>query len=227
MKNKIALVRATDIIPFDGIIYPPANAQQISKDQSSFTLEMNSLLRETSLDVSEYMPYTSTYNSMSLWALNSVVPDDPDGNNVFSDKPCAIIEDLDEQLESGTEFISLAPTDTAIKGNVSLSKNSVILISKEKWKSLSEEDKNKLNSLSIKIFEGDLRQAVSETLKERGYSPEELSLSGENLHSSDSRGFLPSETRSETLGSIYEIANQNRYFNGITLQCNYKSSRHP
>ena len=84
------------------------------------------------------LPYNSDYNSMVLWSLNGLVPDDM--NNTFSDKTCAIIDGLAEQIEQ-SEMVSLVPTDTAIKGNVNLSNKATILIDKDRYETLSLEEK--------------------------------------------------------------------------------------
>lgn len=83
--------------------------------------------RETVLK--QYIPYMSDYNSMVLWSINGLVPDDSEngfGNNTFSNKKCAIIDGLAEQLQL-SNVVSLVPTDTAIRGNVKLSKSSIYI----------------------------------------------------------------------------------------------------
>ena len=225
MSEKIAIVRATDHIPFDGIVKTVSSSISLSKEKGSmFSFEMESMLRELNGgEISQeefekkYLPYVSKYNSMSLWALNSLVPDDPDNKNVFSNKDCAIIDDLEEQINNGSEFISLAPTDTAIKGDVALSGKSTILISKERFSTLSDEEKEKLSKFNVKVFDGDLKEAVSHALTEKGYNAENLSLEGKYLRDSSSKGFIESPTSQETLDSIYEISNNHRNINGTTL----------
>lgn len=74
----------------------------------------------------EYLPYVSDYNSMVLFSLNGLCPDDNEhgfGNNTFSNKNCVIIEPLEHHIN---ETISLVPTDTAIKGDVYLSNDAII-----------------------------------------------------------------------------------------------------
>ena len=155
--NNIAIVRATNVIPFDGIVRPISEVPYIKKNTSStFAYEIKSLLKQqdviksiTYVDEEEdkkigkenekilqqYIPYSSEYNSMVLWAINGLVPDDI--NNIFSNKDCAIIESLEEQIDN-SEVISLNPTDTAIKGNVKLSPKAVIKIRKERYDKLTQ-----------------------------------------------------------------------------------------
>lgn len=102
IKN-IALVRATNIIPFEGIVHPLSEVPYLKKENgTAFSFAMFDLLKEqgkmkkidwTKLDelseidkennriLREYMPYNSDYNSMVLWSLNGLVPDDT--NNIF------------------------------------------------------------------------------------------------------------------------------------------------
>ena len=93
--SNIALVRATDVIPFDGIVKPISEVPYLKKNTSSkFAFAMNDLLRKVgkmppiTFEIMEediknrqeilkkYIPYTSDYNSMVLWSINGLVPDD-------------------------------------------------------------------------------------------------------------------------------------------------------
>ena len=170
--ENIALVRATDIIPVNGVIVPVSEVPYLTKDRNQMLgVAITGLLkrkgiitpidfsrlddekymedknREINTVTSDYIPYSSNYNSMVLFSLNGIVPDDKEagfGNNTFSNKKCAIIDSLSSHID---DVISLNPTDTAIKGNVKLSSDAVVLIEKNTYNTLSEEDKIKLNSL--------------------------------------------------------------------------------
>lgn len=223
IKN-IALVRATNIIPFDGIVHPVSEVPYIKKEKgTAFTYAINDLLRKLSkineegywtkteeeqekMDrqnkeiLEQYLPYNSDYNSMVLWALNGLVPDDM--NNTFSNKTCAIIESLEEQIDS-SEIVSLVPTDTAIKGSIKISNKAIILISKERYDSLSEQEKKQLESLdlTIQVFEGTLQENVNETLNNSGiYTAEQLSLTRAD------KGYFTSDTKEELIETIQDIA---------------------
>jgi len=165
--HNIAMVRATNAIPFDGKVHPVKDTTFIKKENSTpFQGEFFSLLRrkgvlhpidwETPEEeritveeknkqiVAEYMPYTSMYNSMVLWSLNGLVPDD--AFNKFSQKTCAIVDGLEEQVEQ-SEIISIMPTDTALKETVTLSKNATLLIAKQRYEQLSQQQKEQLEQL--------------------------------------------------------------------------------
>ena len=249
IKN-IALVRATNVIPFDGVVRPVSEEPYLEPEKgSSLSFEINSLLRrqgklneidwlrpeeerneiqaQNNKILEQYMPYNSNYNSMVLWALNGMVPDDNSkggtfGNNIFSNKDCAIIDGLEEQLAQ-SEITSLVPTDTAIKGNVKLSNQAIILLSKERYESLSQEEKDKLSTLdlTLEIFEGDLTEAVNKTLEKSGrYTAETLSLSKED------RGYIHSTTSDEVIEIIGKIAKENGiaqelHWNIIVRQSDY------
>jgi hypothetical protein len=158
---------------------------------------------------------------MVLFSLNGLVPDDI--NNTFSNKNCAIIEDLSAQIGS-TEFISIYPTDTAIKGTVNLSKKAIILIRDDIYNSLSRVEKYALELIDPDIitFNGDLTAAVEHALSASGvYQPEKLSLSRAD------HGYIASDTSEETIKVIREIAqtyniSQELFFNILTGQTDLK-----
>lgn len=117
--ENIALVRATNIIPTEGIIVPISEEKYLEKNVNSlFSEGIKSLLKRegiiTPIDYSKlddeqyieeknkeiasitdkYLPYSSNYNSMVLFSLNGIVPDDKEngfGNNMFSNKKCGIM----------------------------------------------------------------------------------------------------------------------------------------
>lgn len=243
--NNIALVRATNIIPFEGVVRPLSNVPYLYKDIGiEFSSSLNDLLNELGiippLDYSkmfeddyydnmvalsskilkEYLPYSSDYNSMVLFSLNGICPDDNEhgfANNTFSDKNVAIIEPLAEHIN---QIISLVPTDTAIKGDVILSNEAIILIRENIYMSLSEEQKNMLhnNNFYIKTFNDSLKEAIRNELQNSGkYIPETLSLS------ESTGGFMPSETselQKECINNIVESFGllKMKYFNLITAK---------
>lgn len=223
--HNIAAVRATNAIPFDGKVYPVKDVPFIKKEKgTAFSGEMFSLLRrkgllneidgnqpeEERIDLEEknksivehYMPYTSVYNSMVLWSLNCLVPDD--AFNKFSEKSCAIIEGVEELMEQ-SEVYSLVPTDTATDGPVKLSENAIILIVKEVYEKLSEEEKESLAQLDCKVsvFEGNLKTAINRTLTETGrYTAETLTLVNEN------GGYIKSATSEAVMQVINNISKE-------------------
>ncbi len=242
--NNIALVRATNVIPFDGIVKPLSNVPYLCKNTGlSFSSKMSSLLRElriippmdqtrvfedgyfenmailSSKILKEYLPYVSDYNSMVLFSLNGICPDDNEhgfANNIFSNKKVAIIEPLSCHIN---ETISLVPTDTAIKGDVVLSSEAIVLIEDNLYDSLSDEEKLIIsnNNFTIKLFAGSLKDAIREALQNSGkYIPEVLSLSA-----STTGGIMPSETsemQKECINSIAEAYGipQIKFFDLIT-----------
>lgn len=165
-----------------------------------------------------YLPYVSDYNSMVLFSLNGLCPDDNEhgfANNTFSNKKCAVIEPLVRHIN---QVISLVFTDTAVKGDVYLCDESIILIEEAYYKTLSDKEKSDLKSLGllIKTFTGSLKEAVLETLKNTGrYIPETLSLSA------STGGVMPSKTSEFqkelvcNIASTYGLAQQ-KYVNLIT-----------
>lgn len=225
IKN-IALVRATNIIPFDGVVRPINEVPYLKKENgTTFAYAINDLLKKLNkinndgywtkteeeqekMDkqnktiLEKYLPYNSDYNSMVLWSLNGLVPNDI--NNTFSNKSCGIIESLEEQI-SESEIVSLVPTDTAIKGSVRLSSKAIILVNSEIYNSLSDEEKEKLGDLdlNVHIFDGELQEAIDENLEKSGrYTAEKLSLSRGD------KGYLKSYTSEELTRTIQNVAEE-------------------
>ena len=217
--DNIAIVRATNIIPFDGVINPISevpylvkpNGMQISFMISDLLTEQGILesydftkindeeyqtKRKEILD--SYLPYISSYNSVVLFSLNGLVPDDM--NNTFSNKNCVIIDGLKEHI---SDVVSLMPTDTAIKGKVLISSSGVLHIKEDFYNSLSDFDKSRLSNLNftVKIINGSLEDAVKETLTNSDrFHYEKLSLTR------SAGGFFPSETSEDTKRVINEVA---------------------
>jgi len=227
IKN-LALVRATNIIPTNGIIVPISEAKYITKNRNEpFAIGITNLLKRnglirpidfTKLDNEEYIeeknneitsitnnyiPYTSDYNSMLLFSLNGLVPDDKEigfGNNTFSKRKCAIIDSLAPHID---KVISLNPTDTAIKGSIKLSSEGVILIEKNTYDNLPIIEKSKLSRLNIKIFEGTLKDAIKSYLtNSKKYTYNELTLS------SSKGGYKDSPISEELKKVIKQIAKE-------------------
>lgn len=230
--DNIAIVRAVDkeLIPFDGVLTPIKDTPYIRKDMSTPLASMWKRVCESNGSVEpidwdrfgdeeymiertkkinkaaqDYVPYTSSYNSMVLFSLNGLVPDDSEkgfGNNTFSNKPCAIIDGLSEHID---QVVSLVPTDTALVNEVRLSPNAIILIEQNTYNSLSDLEKEQLSKLncSVKLFNGSLKDAVSVTLQSSNrYTLENLTLAKE-------KGWiLPSPTSEVTKETINKIAQE-------------------
>ena len=226
--DNLALVRATNVIPFDGIMRPISETCYLKKN---FNLEFSRAMRDMLVEegivppfdfsrfgdddyidnynknvlsiVRDYIPYNSDYNSMILFSINGLVPDDNEvsfGNNTFSNKKCAVIDSLTDHID---QVVSLVPTDTAVKGSIKLSPNAIILIERNYFDSLSENMRKQLfsNSCSVETFEGNLKDVVSDRLaKTERYIPEELSLSR------TSGGYKDSETKTMTIDTINKVA---------------------
>lgn len=226
--NQFAIVRAINIIPFDGIVKPISQVPYVKKDANSqFSYSIQKLSTLSNLKESlnlyndddfqkyynelyKFLPYSSDYNSMISFSISGLVPDDI--NNTFSNKTCVIIDNLAEQIDK-SNFISLAPTDTTISGSLTLSPKAIILIESEKYDSLSDDEKIKLKKLQesgikIEFFksnpenENHLQNVVSKILIENDYNSETLTLS-RKYH-----GFLDSSTSEETKESLTSIASQ-------------------
>lgn len=239
--SKIALVRSINSIPFNGVIEPLSNYTHLTKSNGTilsgiisdllkeegitrkitpdlmFSSNYDDIVEENSRTIREYLPYSADYNSMVLFSVNGICPDDNEngfGNNIFSKNKVGVIEPLAPHIN---EAVSLCPTDVAIKGNVTLSKDAVILIDEEFASTLTEHEVAMLKStnLTIKTFKGSLKDAITNELINMGYTPEVLSLSV------SSGGFMPSDTSEELKENLSELAStygisQTKFFNLIS-----------
>lgn len=241
--DNLALVRATDVVPFDGMIRPISETAYLKKDfNSEFSRAIRDMLLEDGIVppfdfskfgddeyvktynkavngiVSDYIPYSSDYNSMVLFSINGLVPDDSEvsfGNNTFSNKKCAVIDSLSSHID---QVVSLVPTDTAIKGSIKLSNDAIVLLERDYFLSLSKGEQAQLfgNGFIVKLFEGNIKDAVSNTLNESGrYISEELSLSRKD------KGYKDSDTKEITIETLNRIANEKNiaqvlYFDVLT-----------
>ena len=228
---RLALVRVSNIVPKSQTILPISEEPYLTKNYNGANKFINSLsdmllqsgvipmLTDFSEEgikqyaekqeqiLEEYSPYTSDYNSTLLFSINGIVPDDI--NNTFSNKTCAIIEPLMNQINKGN-CVSLIPTDTAFKGKMTLSPDAIVLIKKDRYDSLSPEEKERLKSLNltVEMFEGETKKAIEAKLEENGYTVEDLSLSAEKDHN------ISRETRKaiDDIAEKKDIAKA-RYFN--------------
>ncbi|MBQ9833753.1 MAG: hypothetical protein IJO33_01010 [Bacilli bacterium] len=241
--DNIAIVRATNVVPFNGVVRPLSNVPYLCKNIGlPFSTRLSDLLHElqvippidysrvfedgyydemvalSSKILKEYLPYVSDYNSMVLFSLNGICPDDNEngfGNNVFSTKKVAVIDSLSNHIE---QVVSLDPTDTALKGDVLLSADAVVLIEEEYYAQLTEDQRKTLhnNCFEVKTFRGPIKDAIYDELKNSGrFIPENLSLT------SGKGGFDNSETSEMQKECIKNIAAsygipQMKFFNLIT-----------
>lgn len=210
--SNIAIVRATDVIPFDGKIRPLSCTPYLCKETTmGFGLAISrrldgkgpvidysrqieddyleSFAKERKNFIEGFLPYISGYNSVILFSLNGMVPDDSTrggfSGNEFSFKNCFVIDSLSEHLDD--DIISLNLTDTGIdaqkRGYVQLSENAVIGIRKGTYDNLPNDLKQQLASLhcGLRVFDGNIRDAIKIELEQSGrYLPLNLTLGMEN-----------------------------------------------
>jgi hypothetical protein len=193
----VVLVRATNQLPINGLLVPSANGKYLTKDGPSYFKQILRGFLKPAIEkelgrtlnlweesdrlyyesvAKSYYPFTSKYNSTLSFSLNGLVPDDI--NNKFSIKNVAIIEPLKYHVND--PFISVDVIDTTIKGPVTLSHEAIIVINKDYYDKLSDEQKNILqDNYHIELFTEDLKKAVNETLTKYNYKQLSLVLNKE------------------------------------------------
>lgn len=246
--DELILVRATNIIPFDGIVRPLSNSPYIKKiNWFPITQKIGDWLKEEGLiekpdpsryleedyfemavkkmnnQLLNYIPYLSDYNPYILFSLNGLVPDDSEvgfANNTFNNKLCAIIEPAKHHID---QIKSIEPTDTALLGDIKLSNEAIILINEGLYKSLTEEEKQRLhsNGCTIYVFNGLLKDAIKHVFDDKGYQFETLSLSRLN------GGYIPSNTSNKLKITIDKVSKEYNiprvlFFNIVSRKHDFK-----
>jgi len=187
--NNVVMVRAMTHLPLNGELVPSYEGKRLVYDQMSdfcdfmqelVTQELKSRLgRPLDLYIDSpdaklrddmmqlYRPLTGAYYTTTLsFSLNGMVPDDR--NNNFTNMNIAVIDPIKNHVNAN--FVSIEAIDTTIKGRISVSKDAILLIKKDTFSSLSEDVKaNLMGHFQIKLFEGELREAVDNTLRENNY----------------------------------------------------------
>lgn len=185
--ENVVLVRAMGHLPLDGVLLPSCEGKYLipnEKDAYYYFIrkEIQKLLEKElgrSLNVWEdddkallenalknYLPLTSTYTSTLSFSLNGLVPDDM--NNKFSDMKIAVLDPI--KYHQNEDYVNIDAIDTTIKGNITCSEESILVIEKDYFLSLSEDIKTNLMShYKVEIFTGSLKDAVSNILQKYNY----------------------------------------------------------
>jgi len=187
--DNVVMVRVMTHLPLNGELVPSYEGKRLVYDQKSefyFFMQKqiekelesrigrplniyfgseDAKLRDDLMQI--YTPLTGDYYTTTLsFSLNGMVPDDI--NNKFSDMNIAVIDPIKNHLNEN--FVSIDAIDTTIKDRISVSKDAILLIENKLFSSLSDDIKiNLKNHFKIKLFEGKLREAVDNTLKENNY----------------------------------------------------------
>lgn len=160
-------LKKRDISDYNNIIFRKIKEYQKEKYGKEYKLWEEDDRKEFSEIVDSYLPFTSSYTSTLSFSLNGLVPDDM--NNFFSDYKVAVLDPLKFHMDD-TDFVNFNVIDTTTKGIMKVSSNAILLIDKVLFESLSDEIKNNLNNnYKVEIFEGNLKDAISFTLKKYGY----------------------------------------------------------
>jgi len=185
--ENVVLVRAMNNLPLDGNLIPSCEGNYLKKDNKSdfyyviykivkrrLEQELGRYLEDWEESdreliknaMDKYTPYTSFYTSTLSFSLNGLVPDDI--NNNFSNMKLAVIDPIKYHLDE--DYVNVDVIDTTIKGSIKVSPEAILVIEQEYFMSLSEEIKtNLLNSYKIELFNGRLKDAVSQVLQKYNY----------------------------------------------------------
>ena len=145
IQEELMLVHATDYFPENGEIKTSKNANVIYGNE----------------EIGKYYSHRNTIH----FSLNHRVTENDGGN--WSDMKYMILmpfQDLNIQ-----NLVSLEAVDSYVEGNIALSDNTVILVNKENYKELSEEQKKQYHFLK---FKGDSKIALQEALILLGKKPQ-------------------------------------------------------
>lgn len=187
--DNVVLVRAMNNLPLNGELVPSCEGKRLVNDHKSefyyfvrrcvkSGLEqklgrelvlypdspdyelMESVMRDYSILTGDY--YTTTLS----FSLNGLVPDDI--NNQFTNMKLAVLEPIKNQTKA--DFVTIETIDTTVKGRMKLSDEAMLVVEHEFFSQLSKEEQaNLMSHFKIKLFEGDLKDAINSTLSENGY----------------------------------------------------------
>ena len=158
------MVRVTDGLPRMG--YVEASYRYI--DPVTMVSPMSSMNDSTfNLDDSFNLKYLRARKTLH-WALNSMVATHIGGN--FDNRDFVIVEPFIFHMNDDN-LVRFAENDTYFKGDVKLSDQAIILVSKEKYEELkaNEEFIEILDTYDVRIYDGDQRIALQAVLAEKGY----------------------------------------------------------
>lgn len=185
--ENVVLVRAMSHLPLDGVLIPSSEGKYLipnEKDEYYYFIrkEVQKLLEKElgrSLNVwfdedkkilenalRDYLPLTSAYTSTLSFSLNGLVPDDM--NNKFSEMKIAVLEPI--KYHQHEDYVNIDAIDTTIKGAIEVSGESILVIEKDYYLTLSEEEKiNLMSHYKIELFIGSLQDAVTNILRKYNY----------------------------------------------------------
>ena len=186
--DDFALVRTPDYLPSDKKILPLCDTPflthttnvpnsvifkilQEKYNLNPFDDDDYEKLREMA---NRYSPLSSQYRSTIHFTLNGLVSSHSKGN--FDGRNFIIIDKLSSHL--GKEnFRSLRMEDTFIKGPFEISDKAIILINKDKYEKLLEENPW-LQNYNVTLYTGDEKEAVETVLLDLGITPETIGEHG-------------------------------------------------
>lgn len=187
--DNVVLVRAMNNVPLNGELVPSCEGQRLVNDRKSdFYYFMKSCVREQLqenlgryLDLypdspdeqlmneacNNYSILTGDYYTSTLsFSLNGLVPDDM--NNKFADMNMAVLEPLRNQTTA--DFVTIETIDTTTKGRMQTSSEAILTVKNDFFAQLSPEiQQNLITNFNVRLFDGKLKDAISDALKENGY----------------------------------------------------------
>ena len=187
--DNVVLVRAMNNVPLNGELVPSCEGQRLVNDHKSdfhyflrkcvknnleqqlgreLVLYVDSPDEQLMTDaISDYNVLTGDYYTTTLsFALNGLVPDDI--NNKFTTMKMAVLEPIKNQTDA--DFITIETIDTTIKGRIKVSSEAILKIEREFFSQLSpEEQENLIENFNVELFDGELKDAINDTLIENGY----------------------------------------------------------
>ncbi len=185
----IALVRVTDVFPYDGVIHSLSNVPFVHKindlphevavtnilnlDEKKQGLSMSEqidLTHEISEQAREYSPYSTQYRSTVHFCLNGVVSPHIMGQDLVG-RPYAII-DFQKHHESDTNIVAVRGEDTYFEDQFNLSPDAIVLVDEKYVDNLANQ--NITGNFKVQVYRGDQKLAVEKVLLDNGIVPETI-----------------------------------------------------
>lgn len=197
--NDIMLVRTTDYLPENRVMRPYSEIPNILKGQENFLC--NEFYGESTDVLNSLETYYPYYRSTIHTTENGLVSSHMYGN--FDNRNFIILEPLKEQLDKAN-IRNFAGQDTFIKGDMTLSENSIIIVNALKYQELLEKYEE-LSDYNICIYNGIPSQYKQQYINE---NPNSLCAELQDERAVTSRVLMDLGYTPEIIGSHYIIQSE-------------------
>lgn len=162
---KIAMIKLTNKVPLEGIVEYSSCETLLNKRQDSNFANLIKC-RSNDENLMNVLPFIPGYDHTILFYLRDIF------SSYADEYKCAIIDNLANYLH---EVESIDTKIVRLKDPVVLTNNTRLLICRDYYEELSEDEKNKLNSLyQIEVVDESLKAAINQEIANNYSMADEL-----------------------------------------------------